>query len=196
MRWRQYLGHARHRMKFKSLIHCTKSYKFFNVVDGNAVEMESEPKWIKRRLSVIYPVKEGMKTHSGILTWEIPWREQSGGLQSMGLQKFGHNWTSEHDDESNLWSHSKCWCGTSFDLDMESWKSRWWNSATTRAIYKMPTCLNFVFSGCTGNDFLSIYGLAGKKISSSMSITWKTPIHCWLIRSWLSSGLFSTSIRQ
>ena len=29
-------------------------------------------------------------THSSILAWEIPWTEEPGGLQSMGLQK---NWT-------------------------------------------------------------------------------------------------------
>ena len=29
---------------------------------------------------------EGMSTHSSILTWRIPWTEEPGGLQSMGLQ--------------------------------------------------------------------------------------------------------------
>ena len=28
-----------------------------------------------------------MATYSSILAWEIPWREEPGGLQSMGLQK-------------------------------------------------------------------------------------------------------------
>ena len=28
-----------------------------------------------------------MVTHSGIFAWEIPWTEEPGGLQSMGLQK-------------------------------------------------------------------------------------------------------------
>ena len=28
-----------------------------------------------------------MATHSSILAWKIPWTEESGGLQSMGLQK-------------------------------------------------------------------------------------------------------------
>ena len=31
-------------------------------------------------------VKE-MATHSGIPAWKIPWTEEPGGLQSMGLQK-------------------------------------------------------------------------------------------------------------
>ena len=33
------------------------------------------------------PLKEDMTVHSGILAWEIPWTEEPGGLQSMGLQK-------------------------------------------------------------------------------------------------------------
>ena len=32
-----------------------------------------------------------MATHSSILAWRIPWREETGGLQSMGLQRVGHN---------------------------------------------------------------------------------------------------------
>ena len=36
------------------------------------------------------PLEKEMATHSTILAWEIPWTEESGGLQSMGLQKVGH----------------------------------------------------------------------------------------------------------
>ena len=35
------------------------------------------------------PLEKAMATHSSILAWEIPWTEEPGGLQSMGLQK---NW--------------------------------------------------------------------------------------------------------
>ena len=31
-------------------------------------------------------------THSSILAWRIPWTEGSGGLQSMGSQRAGHDW--------------------------------------------------------------------------------------------------------
>ena len=37
------------------------------------------------------PLEEGMATHSSILAWRIPWTEESGGLQSMGLQRIGHD---------------------------------------------------------------------------------------------------------
>ena len=30
-------------------------------------------------------LEEGMATHSSILAWRIPWTEEPGGLQSMGL---------------------------------------------------------------------------------------------------------------
>ena len=33
---------------------------------------------------------EWKATHSSILAWRIPWTEESGGLQSMGLQRVGH----------------------------------------------------------------------------------------------------------
>ena len=38
------------------------------------------------------PMEEEMETHSSILAWEIPWTEAPGGLQSMGLQRVGHDW--------------------------------------------------------------------------------------------------------
>ena len=36
------------------------------------------------------PVREEMATHSSILDWEIPWTEETGGLQSTGAQSVGH----------------------------------------------------------------------------------------------------------
>ena len=36
-------------------------------------------------------LKNGMATHTSILAWRIPWREEPGGLQSMGLQRVGHD---------------------------------------------------------------------------------------------------------
>ena len=37
------------------------------------------------------PLKKEMATHSSTLAWRIPWTEESGGLQSMGSQRVGHN---------------------------------------------------------------------------------------------------------
>ena len=37
------------------------------------------------------PLEKGMTTHSSIRAWEIPWKEESGRLQSMGLQSVRHD---------------------------------------------------------------------------------------------------------
>ena len=37
------------------------------------------------------PLEEGMATYSSILAWRIPWTEEPGGLQSMELQRVGHD---------------------------------------------------------------------------------------------------------
>ena len=37
------------------------------------------------------PLEKGMETHSSILAWRIPWTEDPGGLQSMRLQRVGHD---------------------------------------------------------------------------------------------------------
>ena len=43
------------------------------------------------------PLEKEMATHSSTLAWKIPWTEEPGRLQSMGLQRVGHDWaTSLH----------------------------------------------------------------------------------------------------
>ena len=37
------------------------------------------------------PLEKEMSTHSSILAWRIPWAEEPGGLQSMGLQRVRQN---------------------------------------------------------------------------------------------------------
>ena len=37
------------------------------------------------------PLEEGMVTHPNILACRIPWTEEPDRLQSMGLQRVGHN---------------------------------------------------------------------------------------------------------
>ena len=43
------------------------------------------------------PVEEEVATHSGILTWRIPWTEQTDVLQSMGSERIRHDFvTKQH----------------------------------------------------------------------------------------------------
>ena len=37
------------------------------------------------------PLEKEMNTHSSILAWESPWTEEPDGLQSLGLQRVGHD---------------------------------------------------------------------------------------------------------
>ena len=37
------------------------------------------------------PLEKEMPTHSSTLAWKIPWTEEPGRLQSMGLQRVGHD---------------------------------------------------------------------------------------------------------
>ena len=36
------------------------------------------------------PLEKEMATHSSTLAWKIPWTEEPGRLQSVGLQRVGH----------------------------------------------------------------------------------------------------------
>ena len=46
-----------------------------------------------RSLSWEDPLEKEMATHSSILAWRIPWTEEPGGLQSMGLKRVGYDTT-------------------------------------------------------------------------------------------------------
>ena len=42
------------------------------------------------------PLEEGLAIHYSILAWSIPWTEEPGGLQSMGLQRVRHDLVTKH----------------------------------------------------------------------------------------------------
>ena len=43
--------------------------------------------------STVYGTFQAMAPHSSILAWRIPWTEKPGGLQFMGSQRVGHDFT-------------------------------------------------------------------------------------------------------
>ena len=51
---------------------------------------ELQEVWVQSWVGKI-PVEEGKATHSSILAWRIPRIEEPGKLQSIGLQRVGHN---------------------------------------------------------------------------------------------------------
>ena len=53
-----------------------------------------------------------MVTHSSILSWNIPWKEDPGWLQSMVVTRVGHNFATKppHDER-----HTESMCYFQFD---------------------------------------------------------------------------------
>ena len=52
------------------------------------------------------PQEKEMATHFSILAWEIPWTEEPGRLQSLGLQRVRHDWATKQQGgklESYVW---------------------------------------------------------------------------------------------
>ena len=60
------------------------------VVKNPPASTETRETWV-RSLGWEGPLEEKMATHSSFLAWRITWTEEPGGLQSMGLQRVGHN---------------------------------------------------------------------------------------------------------
>ena len=62
-------------------------------------------------------LEQGMVTHSSILAWRIPWTEEPGGVQSMGLQRVGHNWATNTHTQTNefqISGHLICFLSSQF----------------------------------------------------------------------------------
>ena len=70
------------------------------------------------------PLEKVMATHSRILTWRMPWKEEPGGLQSMGSKRAGHDWATntftlsdsfinklENNKWWEVWTPVHCWWG-------------------------------------------------------------------------------------
>ena len=45
------------------------------------------------------PLEKDMATHSSNFAWEIPWTEEPGGLQSMEMQRAGHDWATNQQQQ-------------------------------------------------------------------------------------------------
>ena len=49
---------------------------------------------------LVRSLEKEMAAHSSILAWGIPWTEEPGGLQSMGLQRVGHHLETKQQQQS------------------------------------------------------------------------------------------------
>ena len=57
--------------------------------------------WV-RSLGQEDPLEEEMATHSSILAWEVPWTEEPGRLQSMGLQRAGCDLSTKQQQQQHV----------------------------------------------------------------------------------------------
>ena len=71
-----------------------------------------ELKVIRRKELHIHDLEKEKATHSSILAGKIPWTEGPGGLQSMGLQRVGHDWS----DWARVHTHTHTHTHTCTDL--------------------------------------------------------------------------------
>ena len=158
-----------------------------------------------------------MATHSSILVWEIPWTEEPDRLQSMGLQRLGHDLTTEqqqhpHWNGQNLeYRHHRlqggcgptgthhCWWECKVVQPL--WKMVWWFLA--KADKLIPRDPAVVLLGIYPKE-LKTY-VPGKtstrmfiKALFKIANTWKQPrcpsVGGWIVKSWSiqTMGYYST----
>ena len=71
----------------KTVHHCILGFPGSSAVKNPPATQET---WV-RSLGQEDPLEKKMATHSSTLAWRIPWTEESGRPQSMGLQRVGHD---------------------------------------------------------------------------------------------------------
>ena len=67
-------------------VHLLSFYGLSWWLSGKRLCLSRQEMWVQS-LGQEDPSEKGMATHSSILAWRIPWTEEPGGPQSMGLQR-------------------------------------------------------------------------------------------------------------
>ena len=87
--WATVHGVAKSRTRLSDFTHFTCTWASLVTQTGKNPPAMEETR--VRSLGWEDPLERGMATHSSILAWRIPWTEEPGGQQSMGLQRLGHD---------------------------------------------------------------------------------------------------------
>ena len=75
------------------------------------------------------PLEKGMAIYSRILAWRIPWTEEPGRLQSMGLQRVRHGWATNTHTHTVINSSMKALGRQRFKQGTKTWyEFPWWLS--------------------------------------------------------------------
>ena len=89
--WRNYNWCCRNTKGHKKLLQTTMS---ITLVAQMVKKLPAMQETQVRSLGQEDLLEKEMATHSSILAWKIPRTEEPGGLQSTGLQREGHDWTT------------------------------------------------------------------------------------------------------
>ena len=92
-------------------------------------EMEATQVW---SLGWEGPLEKSMASHSTILAWRIPWTEEPGGLQSIGLQRAGHNWRDLARVTSKALAGVKVWVALMEGHDLQANRRQVWKPRSER----------------------------------------------------------------
>ena len=76
---------------FPSFLHVYGLLKVTSLVAQTVKHLPTTWETRVRSLGREDPLEKEMATHSSILAWEIPWTEEPGRIQSMGLQEWDTN---------------------------------------------------------------------------------------------------------
>ena len=90
--------------------------------------------------------------HSSTLAWKIPWMEEPGRLQSMGLLRVGHNWAIslscigegngnplQYFCLENLRDGGACWAAVYGVSQSWTWL-KWLSSSSSSQLMELPLC--------------------------------------------------------
>ena len=144
-----------------------------------------------------------MAPHSSTLAWKIPWMEEPGGLQSMGLLRVRHDWTTSLSLFTFMHWRRK-WQPTPVFLPGESQgRGAWWAAVCgviqNRTRLKRLSRSNSGFTVCQRkwefldqwfiwncSDFVSLIRKLG---CGAFALSWKYNDNLLPFKSWLSSRI-------
>ena len=129
------------------------------------------------------PLEESRATHSSILAWKIPWTEESGELQSMGLQRVEHDWAHTH-------THTHTYTHTHKHTHTHTHTHRMSRSATYWYLKSHHWKLLFIFTPKPSPSCcrLSIYGATSSTWNVQILLVWSSPSF-WMIYGYAAIAL-------